>query len=100
MNLTAVTALATTLPALAVLTTGATATGRTGKQLRLYRPEPTFVGTALVDAVAALVLAGYQVKVCEGTMIFTPKVVDGVVVWSYRTTRKVRVGTCVKVLLA
>lgn len=102
MLLTTVENLATILPALATLTEGTTRTGRAGKKLRLYRPEPTLntvTDAKMVAAVTTLLLAGYVVKVYEASRVYTPALEQGAVVWNFRATHRVRTAMVVEVAL-
>ncbi len=100
MQLSTVTQLTTVLPALATIAQGAVSTGRTGKQLRLYRPENTLLESSpVVAAIHSLLAAGHSVKVCEGDRIYTPTLSGNQVVWAFRTTNKVRATVTVKVTL-
>ncbi len=100
MMLSTVTALVEVLPALATLAAGTTRTARLGKRVRMYRPETTMVEGPTVEAVTALLTAGYTVKVYEGTKVFTPAFVEGALVWAFRTTTKNRAAVVVEVTFA
>jgi hypothetical protein len=100
MQLSTVTQLTTVLPALATIAQGCDRTGRSGKQLRLYRPESTLLESSpIVAAIHALLAAGHSVKVCEGDRIYSPTLSGNQVVWSFRVTNKIRNTVTVKVTL-
>lgn len=92
--------LVSVLPAMAVLSAGTTRTARKGRRVRLYSPCASVPVTGeTLAAVTTLVRAGHQVRVYEGSTIYTASWVDGELVWATRATCRNRETATVEVVL-
>lgn len=90
-----------TLPALAVIAQGAERTRRRGRYVRIYRRDLQSVvtSTPVEVAIRTLLGAGLKVKVMEGSIVYTPVLDGGNVVWNGRATPKCRASVVVAVRL-
>lgn len=102
MRTTTVTALAPLLLPLSTFINGSTRIGRSGKRVRIYRPETEFVTTpAATEAIKTLLSEGVKVRVYQSEKVLYPTLADdGAVVWNdSRETSRERDYTCVEVEL-
>lgn len=101
MRTSTATVVATILPALATIASGATRQARVGKRLRVYRAPAHLPTTGeLGDAVRLLLAAGHGVKLYDASGIHTAAIADdGALTWATRATSKERDYSVVEVAL-
>lgn len=102
VNTNSVVAIANVLPSISILSQNTRRTGRAGRKLRLYRAEAVVAqDSAVTAAVKALLAAGHGVKTYEGSRVLTARLADdGAVVWSSRSTHRVRETAVVEVIMS